>query len=100
MILFPLLVAAAAASGGGEVAEPNPKAMTRAEIRAFNAKLPRTHPYYIRCIKSPAIGSLVAREVSCRTNAQWTEAERIGNQNAYETYDTFRPRGNPNGAGG
>ena len=61
------------------VEEPNPKAMSYAEIRTFNAKLPRNHPYYIRCVKSAAIGSLVARNVSCRTNEQWNHADRVGN---------------------
>lgn len=50
----------------------DPKKMSQAEIRAHNATLPRTHPNYIRCVRSAAIGSLVARNYSCRTVAQGT----------------------------
>lgn len=71
------------------VAEPDPKAMTQKEIRAFNANLPKNHPYYIRCKSSPEIGSLVKKLYSCRTNAQWQKSDEIGNQNARDTYDSM-----------
>ncbi len=69
------------------VSEPNPKTMTQKEIRAFNAALPKGHPFYIRCKSSPEIGSLVKKIYSCRTNAQWQKSEEIGNQNARDTYE-------------
>lgn len=89
---------AAAADAAASLVEPDPKAMSRSEIRAFNAKLARNHPFYIRCVKSEPIGSLVKRDVSCRTNEQWDKADRNGNDGARETYEAYRPRGNP-GAG-
>ncbi|HUQ13003.1 MAG TPA: hypothetical protein VM055_01855 [Novosphingobium sp.] len=73
-----------------EVDEPNPKAMSRAEIAAFNAKLARTHPYYIRCRRTEETGSLVRKTYSCRTNEQWGTAERVGNDNARETVEAMK----------
>lgn len=67
--------------------EPNPKVMSQKEIKAFNAKLPRTHPYYIHCVSSGEIGSLVKKTYSCRTNQQWKRADETGNQNARDTYE-------------
>lgn len=65
-----------------EIPEPNPKKMSQAEIRAHNAKLPRDHPYYIRCVKREDIGSLVKRNFSCRTNQQWAATENAANEEA------------------
>lgn len=67
-----------------DMAEPDPKKMSQAEIRAHNAKLPREHPYYIRCVRTAEIGSLVKRSFSCRTNQQWTAAEEAGNREAWD----------------
>lgn len=93
MILLPLLAAAAvAAAPVSPVLEPDPKAMSQKEIRAFNAKLARSHPFYIRCVKSEAIGSLVKRDFSCRTNAQWKKAEEIGNQDVRDTMDKMQSK--------
>lgn len=60
--------------------QPNPKSMSQAEIRAFNAKLDKTHKYYIRCKRSVATGSLAKKNYSCRTNAEWNEADARGSQ--------------------
>lgn len=65
-----------------DMAEPDPKKMSQAEIRAHNAKLPRDHPYYIRCVKREDIGSLVKRNFSCRTNRQWAATEDSANAEA------------------
>ena len=92
-----LLAAQAAAPALTTVEEPDPKAMSRSEIRAFNAKLTRDHPYYIRCERLPDTGSLVKKSYSCRTNAQWEEADRIGNDNARETIESMQSRGTNNG---
>lgn len=86
----------AAAVVAVDVDEPNPKSMSRSEIRSFNAKLNPTHPYYIRCVKSADIGSLVKRNYSCRTNEQWQKAEAIGNNNARETVEAMQSRGTNN----
>ena len=81
---------AAPAVAAGALDEPDPKAMSMAEIKAFNAKVPRGHPYFIRCVKTAAVGSLVARELSCRTNEQWNKADRVGNDNARDAIEHFK----------
>lgn len=90
-----LLLSAEAAipvAADAAVLEPNPKAMSQSEIRAFNAKLARTHPFYIRCERSEDIGSLVKRKMSCRTNAQWQKAADIGNQNARDSVEAMQSK--------
>lgn len=67
----------------------DPKKMSQAEIRAHNAKLEKTDPNYIRCVKSAPIGSLVARNLSCRTVAQWNSADRVGNDEARAVSDAM-----------
>lgn len=69
--------------------EPDPKVMSQKEIRAFNASLDRKHPFYIRCVSTIEIGTLSKRQYSCRTNRKWQLADRIGNDNARETYDAM-----------
>lgn len=77
-----MMTASVAAETAIDVVEPNPKEMSQADIRAFNAKLDKTHKFYIRCKRSAATGSYVQRETSCRTNAQWVLADAQGNQEA------------------
>lgn len=72
--------AAATAAANVDVPEPNPKEMSQSEIRKFNTQLDKGHKYYIRCKRAAATGSFVAREVSCRTNAQWAAADARGSQ--------------------
>ncbi len=79
----------AAAPAPAPVSEPDPKAMTQREIRAFNASLDRKHPYYIRCVASTEIGTLSKRTYSCRTNRQWALADKTGNQNARDTVEAM-----------
>jgi hypothetical protein len=69
------------------ITEPNPKAMSRSEIRAHNATLKSDHPFFIRCVKAEATGSLVKRNVSCRTNRKWAAAEEAGNREARDIAD-------------
>lgn len=71
------------------VAEPNPKGMSQKEIREFNSKISRDHPFYIRCVKSDEIGSLARKTYSCRTNQQWKLANETGNQNARDTVEAM-----------
>ena len=89
MIAAAIVLAAQAATATtvGAIQEPDPKAMSQSEIRAFNAPLPRDHPYYIRCVKSAEVGSLVARNVSCRTNEQWKKADTVGNDEARDVLE-------------
>jgi len=90
--LLPLVLFAqtAAVAVPADIVSPDPKAMSSAEIKTFNAKLPRSHPYYIRCVKTAAVGSLVARQVSCRTNEQWKLTDLRGNQNARDTVEAMQ----------
>lgn len=80
--LVALAGSTSAATAAVEVDEPNPKAMSTAEIRAFNASLTKGHKYYIRCKKDAATGSMIQRQYSCRTNQQWAAADVRGNQEA------------------
>lgn len=77
-----LLGTAATPPASAATSEPDPKKMTSAEIRAHNAKLDKQHPFFIRCVRSAPIGSLVATQRSCRTNAAWARADRVGNDEA------------------
>lgn len=72
------------------VPEPDPKTMNMREIKAFNAKLAKDDPNYIRCVSTLETGSLVRRTYSCRTNKQWAMADKTGNQNARETYEAMQ----------
>lgn len=87
--LLLILAAEAAPAVAAEtvLVEPDPKAMSQKEIREFNSKVPRNHPFYIRCVASGEIGSLVKKTYSCRTNRQWKAADETGNQNARDTYE-------------
>ena len=67
----------------------DPKKMSQSQIRAHNAKLQRTDPNYIRCVRSAAIGSLVSRNFSCRTVAQWEAADRAGNEEVRRVQDAM-----------
>lgn len=79
-----LLIAAdgAVQAASAPLVEPDPKGMSQKEIRDFNAPLPRTHPFFIRCVKSDETGSLARKTLSCRTNRQWEIAYKEGNQDA------------------
>lgn len=79
--------AGTAASAEVPVVEPDPKAMSQKEIREFNSRVPRNHPFYIRCVASDEVGSLVRKSYSCRTNRQWKLADETGNQNARDTME-------------
>jgi hypothetical protein len=94
------MIAVAMALAGAQLAtapiapvdEPDPKQMSRADIRKFNAVLARDHPYYIRCEKRSETGSLVKKLYSCRTNEQWQKADAVGNDAAREMGDHFAPK--------
>lgn len=75
-----------------EVAEPNPKIMSQAEIRAFNARLSKGHKYYIQCRRGAPIGSFIKRQVSCRTNQQWARAEVRGNDEARDIGEAMKSK--------
>lgn len=100
LIVWILLFTAAEAlpaSTAQAIAEPDPKVMSQSEIRAFNAKLARGHPYFIRCVKRADTGSLVKRNFSCRTNAQWQLAEDRANLDARDTIDGLKSKASSSG---
>ena len=80
------------ASAAQVIVEPEPKTMSQSEIRAFNAKLEPGHPYFIRCVKRADTGSLVKRNLSCRTNAQWHSSEDRANQDARDTIESWKSK--------
>lgn len=94
MSLLASLIFLVAADGATQtatapMAEPDPKSMSQKEIREFNAKVPRNHPYYIRCVRSDETGSIVKKLYSCRTNLQWALADRTGSQEARDTLEAM-----------
>lgn len=80
-----------------EISEPDPLHMTAKEINAFNATVPRSHPYHIRCMSTVETGSLVKSSYICRTNQQWRKLEERGNDNVRETMEHYTSKaGNSN----
>ncbi len=77
--------------------EPDVTRMTPRDIKTFNANLPKSHPYYIRCVASLETGSLVKKVRACKTNQQWRRADDIGNQDARDAYDTAEGKARPGG---
>ncbi len=73
-----------------------PSEMTPTEIKAYNADIDKTHPYYITCRKTEVIGSLARKLRVCRTNVQWKESSAKGNQNARDTLEEFARKGSIN----
>jgi hypothetical protein len=72
------LASSAATTGHPQIVEPDPRTMTRAEIRDHNASLAKEDPFYIKCERQAEIGTLVARKSVCRTNRQWAALEKAG----------------------
>lgn len=59
-----------------------PIKMKPSEIRAYNSKLTRDHPNYIRCDRVDETGSLVKKSTICRTNQEWSRIESANNEGA------------------
>ena len=70
-----------------------PSAMTPTEIKAYNAGLPETHPYYIKCRKTVELGSLVKKTRVCYTNEKLKEVVAKSSQNARDTAESFVSKG-------
>ena len=96
-ILF-ALAAQASATPAIDIPEPVPSTMSRSEIREHNARLPKDHRYYIKCVKAADTGSLVARRQVCRTNETWAGFDRAGEQTARQAADDARDRSASAGA--
>ena len=88
-----LFLAQSAAAAAPPETVPGPVAMTRTEIKAYNATLQRDHPSYIRCQRALETGSLVRKVTTCKTNAEWSRVEEIGNDDARRTVDTILTSG-------
>ena len=86
------IVMASPAVAGGEKLPPDrmPSEMTPTEIKAYNADIQSSHPYYIKCRKTEVLGSLVKKLRVCRTNEQWKDASARGNENASDTLEAMR----------
>jgi hypothetical protein len=95
--LLSLILAAQAAATSAvpppqEAVEPDPKSMSRAEVREHNAGLARNDPFYIRCERQEEIGSLVARKTVCRTNRQWAALDKANEGQIRGIADDVRSR--------
>jgi len=84
-----------AATAPVDIAAPNTAKMSLSEVNAFNAKVGKDHPYFIKCRKVEKIGSLVKRGHACRTAAQWQQITDNGNRQARQLVEdgTTRPSG-------
>lgn len=87
MIALALSQGAALAPSSETMTEQKVAVMTRGEIRAYNAKLERSHPAYIRCDRRLETGSLVKKVDTCRTNEEWRRVETVGNDDARDIVD-------------
>ncbi len=92
VVALSVALAAPAFAGDGGKLPPDrmPSEMTPTEIKAYNADIDRSHPYYITCRKTEVMGSLVKKLRVCRTNDQWREASFKGNENAADTLEAMR----------
>jgi hypothetical protein len=92
------LVVAAPAVAGGDKLPPDrmPSEMTPTEIKAYNADIDASHPYYIKCRKTDTMGSLVKKLRVCRTNEQWKEASTKNNDYTREAMEGMARTGGTN----
>lgn len=88
---------AAPAAANGQSAIISPSNMSPSQIKAHNAGLDSADPNYIKCRKSEVMGSLVKKERTCRTNAQWKEANLLGNESTRDMVEGFARSGGSNG---
>ena len=98
IFLTSTLLALASVEPVTDIPEPRPSMMSKSEIREHNTRLDRTHRYYIRCVKAPDTGSLVARRAVCRTNDQWAAVDAAGRNQARDVVDDARARSASSGS--
>lgn len=70
-----------------DVSSPDTVSMSIAEVKAFNAKLGKDDPNYIRCRTISVTGSLAKRGRVCRTAREWTRLQEDGNEHARKTWE-------------
>jgi hypothetical protein len=80
-----------------QLIEPDVTRMSPRDIKTFNMNLPKSHPYYIRCVASVDTGSLVRTTRACKTNQQWRQSDDRGNADARATYDNYESKAAPGG---
>jgi hypothetical protein len=92
------LMSTAPAIAAADKQPPNrmPSEMTPTEIKAYNADIDQSHPYYIKCRKTEVLGSLAKKLRVCRTNEQWKLSSSRGNENARDTLEGFARSGGVN----
>ena len=91
------LIFAQAAPAQAVAVTKGPTAMTRSEIRAYNAQLPPGHPASIRCVNDEETGSLVRKKTKCRTLAEWRRVEDVANGDARDIIDNVNLHGSTHG---
>ena len=92
-----VLAAPAIAAADKQPPSRSPKEMSPSEIKAHNADIDSTHPYYIKCRKAEVMGSLAKKQRICRTNQQWKEAMANGNDGTRDMVEGFARSGGSNG---
>jgi hypothetical protein len=95
VVSFLVLIAAETATAAAipvTLAEPDVMHMAPRDIKGFNMSVPKSHPYYIRCVASVETGSLIKTKRVCKTNQQWRLSDERGNQDARDTYDRFESK--------
>ena len=92
LTLLAMLLETATPVAKAEIAPPNTVEMTLAEVKAFNATVDKTHPYYIRCRLVEVTGSLAKQGRVCRTRQQWDSIEANGNAQARALVEDGRTR--------
>jgi hypothetical protein len=91
------LVMAQAAVAEAPVLSSGPHEMSRSQIRAYNSRLSRDDPAYIRCRTEEETGSLVRAHSTCRTNAEWRRVEDRNNDEARDMVDHVNTSGSSHG---
>jgi hypothetical protein len=84
------------AAGDKQPPDRMPSEMTPTEIKAYNADIDASHPYFIKCRKTDTMGSLVKKLRVCRTNEQWKEASTKNNDYTRETLEGMARTGGTN----
>ena len=92
-----VLAAPAIAAADSQPPARSPSQMSPGEIKAHNAGLESTDPNYIKCRKFEAMGSLVKKQRTCRTNEQWKEATALGNEGTRDMVEGFARSGGSSG---
>ena len=78
------------ANDAADVARPNAPDMSLAEIRAFNAKLPKDHRYFIVCKREGVTGSLAKAIRVCQTREDIERLARDAQDGTREVMDRGR----------